>query len=386
LPSCRLFPAVSDLVNREARAAQTDGRGKEAKEETTVETTSLQIFDDMRETIVETLTEGWAGYIDTVVAAYGEAYTRVKTLLGAVQAEIVAREKSQQALMVAVLSVATGGVVGVFAEKLASKLVPAAEKLETTAVYAANNAVFVQVSKVAAEDPVLFKIFRDTTKDAIKKGGDKLTELGLDQFKGEGPQDAFSPNGLSVESYRAQLGKGIRTRAKCLTCFAKLLSQAADSIPVEVAASLRTGMLNNEFFNDTRLADATTNTQEDLANRAELALWCAWALGRDEDYWTKQAAFSNYGSASEVWDWARLRDRLVSKDLGVPEDKITIKAFNPFGKPKLGLDMIGFINWAKSPDMVHTLYEGIPSAGGEAAHHWAYTKMQGIAQMAATAA
>jgi hypothetical protein len=343
---------------------------------------SQDVFSDMRMKIVETLTEDWSPYIEKVTDAYDTAYTNVKNLLGQVQAAIVEREKSQQALMVGVLSVVTGGVVGVFADKLAKTLVPEAEALQRTTVYATRSTLMVQVSKVAQEDPILFKIFRDTTKDAINKGGEKLTEFALDQFKGEGPSDAFSPNGLSVASYRDLLSDGIASRAKLLTTWANILWQSADAFPVEVADSLRTGMLQNDFFDPAKRKHV--HAKDLLVKKAELALWCAWALGRDEDYWEKQVALSNYGG-SEVWDWAPLRDHLVN-DLDVPEDAITVRSMmflDP--RSKVGLDMIGFMNWVKGAGMVHTMYEHIPIAGG-AASHWAKKRMLEMEHLAVTAA
>ena len=345
--------------------------------------TSEKIFTDMRLNIVEVLTEDWSKYLETVTAAYDTAYSRMKELLGEVQAAIIERHRAQQALMVGVLSVVTGGVVGVFAEKLAKRLVPEAEMLETTAIYTTQNTLMVQVTKVAGEDPVLFKILRDTTKDAVKKGGDKLTELGLDKFKGEGPSDGFKPNGLSVADYRRLLNDGITDRAKFLTFFAKLLYQASDLFPAEVAESLRAGMQKNEFFDG-----ATRKHVRDvklLTDKAELALWCAWALARDEDWWEKQVAVKNYGpSMSEVYDWNAVREELVR--LGVPEDPITVvQGFGGGFRAKKGLDVIGLLKWARSVDAVHTLNEGIPIAGGDP-HGWAKNKMLELAHMAITAA
>ena len=342
--------------------------------------TSEKIFTDMRLKIVEVLTEDWSKYIETVTSAYDTAYNNVKDLLGETQAAIIERKKAQQALMVGVLTVITGGVVGVFAEKLAKGLVPEAEALESTAITVTQNRVMVEVTKVAQQDPVLFKIFRDITKDAMKKGGDKLTELGLDQFKGEGPSAPFTPNGLSVADYRDLLNDGITDRAKILTTFATLLYQASDSFTPDTTESLRTGMLQNDFFDDTKRKHM--RDKKWLIAKAELALWCGWALGRDEDWWEKQVAMADYGpSMSEVWDWDKVRKHLV--DLGIPEDSITVSMH--FGAPRKGLDMIGFMKWVKSSDMVHTLYEGIHTAGGDP-HHWAITKMQEVVQMAATAA
>jgi hypothetical protein len=240
------------------------------------------------------------------------------------------------------------------------------------------------VTKAAEKDSVLFEILRDTTKDAIKKGGDKLTELGLDRFKGEGPSDGFQPNGWSVARYRKLLNDGITDRARVLTRIAKFLENAADAFTPELAEAMSDGMLKNDFFDD---ANRIHIKDEDLLERkAELALWCAWALVRDEDYWQKQKSLAGYGpNMSEVFDFRPVLERVI--ELGVPKEAVTID-LNPYkigSKKATGLDVIGFMDWAKSPDMVHTLYEGISIAGGDP-HHFGISRMRDVVTLSNTAA
>jgi len=348
--------------------------------------TSQAIFDDMRQTITETLVTDWSSYISSVSTAYDTAYTSIKTQLGDVQAEIIEHQKAQQALMVGVLTIVTGGVVGVFAEGLAKRipLASSVERLETTVTNTED--ALIEVTKVAEKDSVLFKVLSDTTKDAVKKGGDKLTEIGLDKFKGEAPSSGFSPEGLSVASYRDALTQGINARAKILLVFARLLARNADAFSPDLADAIRQGMYTNEFFTQKYHADAKL-----LAEKAELALWCAWALPRDVDYWTRvdalaKAGVDAYGIDTEALDFAKVRNRLVY--LGVPEDAVTINGYRPgFWKSKAvkGLDVIGLMNWVKKGDVVHTLYEGIPIAGGDS-NHWAKKKMHEVLVQSDTAA
>jgi hypothetical protein len=331
--------------------------------------TSREIFLDMRDRIVETLTEDWSTYIGTLTSTYDRAFTDVKTTLGAVQAAIIERKKEQQALMVGVLSAVTGGVVGVFADKLA-KEAPALVGLET--------ATLTEVTKAAEKDSVLSQILCDTLKDGIKKGGDKLTELGLDHFKSESPSDGFEPEGVRVAEYQRLLNDGVTNRAKVLTRFAVLLYEMADAFSVELADTIRKGMLTNDFFDQKRshLTDSKV-----LRDTAELALWCGWALARDEDYWTKQAALAPALSSSEVFDFNSVRKRII--ELGVPKEAVTIDPFRVW--KHVGLDVVGFKNWVKSSDMVHTLYDQIPHAEA-GAYHFGKIRMQETVRLSFTAA
>jgi hypothetical protein len=337
--------------------------------------TSREIFNDMRITIDHVILTDWNSYISTVTDAYEAAYSRVQGLLDGVKAAITAREQAEQALMVGVLSVLTGGVVGAFADGLVKRM-PAVEK----AAASAQNSI-VNVVKTAEEDPVLYKIFKDTTKDLVKKGADKLQDTGLDHFKAEPRSSGFAPEGMRVEAYRDLLTQGIIARGTLLWNFADALYKRADDWSPEIADLIRQGLYQCDFFKQKYRA------QKDLLKKkAELALWCAWALPRDEEYWTNQRIWVNYQRNTEALDWAPVRDELT--DLGVPEETITLGGVQSgFWKSKAvkGLDVIGFMNWVKTAGMVHTLYEGISISGGEP-HHWAITRMQQVIRMVATAA
>jgi hypothetical protein len=337
--------------------------------------TSREIFNDMRITIDHVMLTDWASYISTVTDAYDAAYSRVVDLLDGVKAAITAREQAEQALMVGVLSVVTGGVVGAFADGLVKRM-PAIEK----AAASAENSI-VNVVKTAEQDPILYKIFKDTTKDLVKKGADKLQEVGLDHFKAEPRSSGFTPEGMRVEAYRGLLTQGIIARGTLLWNFADALYKTADDWSPEVADLIRKGLYQCDFFNQKYRAQ-----KEMLKKKAELALWCAWALPRDEDYWNTQRVLVMYKPNTEALDWAPVRDELA--DLGVPEDVVTLGGVQRgFLKSKVvkGLDVIGFMNWVKTGGMVHTLYEGISISGGEP-HHWANTRMQQVIRMVATAA
>jgi hypothetical protein len=337
--------------------------------------TSREIFNDMRITIDHVMLTDWASYISTVAAAYDSAYSRVQDLLDGVKATITAREQAEQALMVGVLSVVTGGVAGAFADGLVKRM-PAIEKVAASAENSLANVV-----KTAEEDPVLYKVFKDTTKDLVKKGADKLQEVGLDRFKAEPRSNGFKPEGLSVSDYRDLLTQGIISRGSLLWNFADALYRSAEDWSPEVADLIGRGLYQSDFFKQKYRAQ-----KEMLKKKAELALWCAWALPRDEKYWTIQRTLVMYKSNTEALDWAPVRDEL--KGLDVPEDAITLSGVQSgFWKNKAvkGLDVIGFMNWVKSGEMLHTLYEGISISGGQT-HHWAITRMQEVIRMVASAA
>lgn len=349
--------------------------------------TSQAIFDDMRQTISETLLLDWNSYMSTIKTAYDTAYNSIKTKLGEIQARQIERSKAQQELMLGALSIVTGGFVGVFADGLVAKIPKTIETLETKVILMEDVAI--EVTKAARKDSVLFKVLKDTTKDVVTKGADKLTEIGLDQFKGEAPPSGFSPVGLSVASYSNVLLQGITARTKALLIFARILDRNADAFAADQAEAMRKGMYGNEFFTVPKLQV----NGDQLANKAELALWCAWALPRDVKYWTDVDAITSNPAAagmglpnSEAFDFAEVRDWLV--DQGVPEDAVTVNGYKRgFWGPKAakGLDVIGFMNWVKKGDVMHTMYEGIPVAGG-ATRHWGWQRLQEVLRLSDTAA
>jgi hypothetical protein len=320
---------------------------------------SWNIFMEMRERIDHVMLRDLCKYIGTMTAAYDQAFKNVNGLLKDVQAEIIESQARENALMVGTLSILTGAVAGALADGLVKRL-PAVEK-------AAGAQAIAAVAKQAEEDPVLYKVFKDTTKNLVKKGVDQAQELGLDRFKAEPPSDGFQPVGMTVESYRAKLQDGLSDRGEFLWQFADLLLNSADHWTAEAAGMLRDGLYSTDFFKTKAPLHSDI-----LTKKAELALWSAWALVRDEDYWTTQVALKYAPGASEVWHWARLQSRLV--ELDVPEDLITIypMLYIP-GKTTKGLDMVGFKKWARGGGMVHTLFDGIPVDGG--AHHRATARM-----------
>jgi hypothetical protein len=326
--------------------------------------TSREVFMEMRERIDHVLVTDWASYISTMSDAYDTAFNNVNKLLDAVHTAIIERQKAEQALMVTTLSILTGGAAGILAEGLVKRL-PVLEKT----VFSMQGGL-VKVMKVAREDPVLYKVFKDTTKDLVKKGIEKVDDLALDQFKAEPPSSGFEPVGMRVDTYRDQLTQGIIDRGTYLWNFADFLYDTADNWSPEFADTMRQGLYRNDFFQKKPHLH-----KEVLVQKAELALWSAWALPRDEDYWTKQVAMQRSGLRSEALDWAPVRNRL--KDLGVPEDAISVSGIQwgfVRSKAAQGLDVIGFMKWVKS-SLVHTLFDGIPVNGGATTYNWASAKM-----------
>ncbi len=329
--------------------------------------TAREVFMEMRERIDHVLLTDWHQRIVTLTAAYDAAFANVNDLLQQAKAAVIARQQRENALMITTLSILTGGAASVLGEELV-KAMPAVEKT----VFSQQGGLL-RVMKVAEEDRFLYKFFKETTKDLVKKGVEKADDLALDEFKGEPPESGFQPVGMRVAEYTDALTQGIDARAQFLWNFADFLYQTADTWTPDLADIFRQGLYRNEFFQRKHLAP-----RKKLEENAELALWAAWALPRDEDYWNVQLAMVPYGR-SESFDWAPVRSRLI--ELGVPEDAITAGVkWNPRA-PK-GLDVIGLKKWAKSGDFVHTLFDGIPGAGG-AVSHWAQTKMMQATYLAA---
>ena len=200
------------------------------------------IFLEMRSRIDGVLVKQWHNQITTLTAAYDQAFTNVNDLLQRVKAEIIERQQRENALMITTLSILTGGVASVLGDELV-KSMPVIEKT----IYSQRGGLL-KVMKVAQEDAFLYKVFKDTTKDLVKKGVEKVDDLALDQFKGEPPESGFKPVGMRVAAYTDALTQGIDARAQFLWDFADYLYQNADSWTVEMANSMRQGLYQNDFF------------------------------------------------------------------------------------------------------------------------------------------
>lgn len=326
------------------------------------------------------LVTGWGNYISHITTAYDTAYNNQKKMLTDVQSAIIARQQAENALMATALSIITGGLAGALGEGLSRKI----GAVERDVSNAASG--MTEVLEKAADDPILNKVLLDTGKDLIKKGADKVQDLGLDRLKQETPKSGFEPVGMSPAEYKDLLTQGVNDRCDVLFNFVEVLRLTADSWTTEEANTIKDSLYGSEFF---QVRKKPLVNRKDLADTAELALWSVWALARDESYWEKAAALAGYGTG-EAFDWAPLLSRL--KELGVPADSITILGGLGRGvvvpgqlkaRFKQGLDIAGFMDWVRK-NLVSTLFDGIPVAPG--AHHRAFAKMQQIYNMIQSAA
>src|SRR5581483_731794 len=296
--------------------------------------------------------------------SYAGGYNNVGTLLGKVKAAITAERAREQAMMVTTLSILTGGIVGVFADGLVAKF----PKL-TGQIWDLKDGV-IQAVVVAKDDPIMFKLLKAMMKDTVTQGSKLASTFGVAALQGAPPSDGFSAVGMTVEAYRNLLSEGIINRADCLCKIVDVAYQLGDTVTLQTANAMRKGLLQSDFFAQPYRASKNT-----LQNKAELALWCAWALPRDEEYWSTQAKLTPFIRDTANVDFAPVRARL--HDLGVPDRATAIagstRSWGIFTTPVNGLDVISFRKWVKTPDMPHTLFEGIPVT--EAKYSWASGKL-----------
>jgi len=335
---------------------------------------SWQVFMAMQERIDHEMLANWGSYISNITTAYDTAYNNQKTMLTNILNAIIARQQAENALMATALSLVTGGLAGALGEGLSRKISSVQKGVSSV------EHGMAQVIEKAAEDPILNKVLMDTSKDLIKKGVEKVADLGLDQLKGEPPKSGFDPSGMTPARYKDRLTQGATARCIILWNFVDILRQTADSWTPAAANVVRDSIYNSEFF---QIGKKPLVLQEKLADRAELALWSVWALARDEDYWEKAGAMANY-STGETFDWAPLQARL--KELGVPEEAMTTYGVQRgFVKNsiKKGLNVVGLMKWVRN-NLVTTLFDGIPIDPN--GYTWAAAKMMQITHMIQAAA
>jgi len=277
----------------------------------------------------------WKVYADRASQAYAKAYEAQGNLLKNVKKELEEARKKEQEAMTFMLSLVTVGVAGPVAGYLAGK-------------------VATQLEKEAAEK------FVDWAKDKAKEGAKDATEKAVKYLHPEAlGEDPYEPAGVSPVEFMASMLERVDERDYTLT---HLVNQLKDSVTSPALAKYLAEVIVNTSF----IQDTPPDVNKDLlAQRAELALWIAWAIPRDRSYWYKGYATNTPKGAlgigrgdvgAEEILYKPLYDKLVT--MGVPSSEIAlwVQERNRSTRHLVGLWMTGFINWASSPRAVDTVF------------------------------
>jgi hypothetical protein len=302
--------------------------------------TSREKLQDIKNRLV-TAHVGWQAFAEACVPAYEEALKIHKKALSdsKTNTELQAKQLWQ------VFSFALQAFVGPWAPRL---LAPITEKANTVKVYMQGrfwvvdelSAAWTHQAFSGLHDPAkeLAKSIKDTAVEKAKSMAVKMS-------------DAFEPIAEETLIYTARLKEGIHTRGKLLMAMIDELIERSDTIPVAQATSLFNGYVNNCSFLTDVPGDVGDVFKIRFKAEAELAMWVAWAVARDENHWrwaqqTYGAFGSNFHAQPERSAMDPIRLRLIA--LSVPEGEFSsTESMYAGGYKWEGIDMVKLIQWGK---------------------------------------
>lgn len=298
----------------------------------------------------------WTAFFAGLESAYEAAYNAQAKLLSNTKANIDAQKKREQEERTFILSMFTAGLGSPMATHFS-------KELKATAIKNLPD-----IAKAAGGDKIIDDMVGHTIS-ALKTAGGVLNGASKNiqdwVLKSSGIKSAdtsaepFVPAGLTGTQYGANLRQGCQERVNLLKDIVFVFRDTADGFPVPAAKAIREAFAKTDFFTKAPPSKMDDKTRALLASRAKLALWIAWALGRDRTYWTVQSGMRLYGPAmSEVFAWEDLRKELVL--LGVPAGSISFPESRHTGwAASRAMNMEGFIRWASSPNSLQLLFSGL---------------------------
>lgn len=316
---------------------------------------SKDIFRDLIDD-VDRQAGRWLGFFAGLESAYEAAYNAQAKLLSTTKAAIDAQKKREQEERTFILSLVTAGLGSPLATHFSKELkATAVKKLPDIAKAAGGDKI---IDDMVAHTVAALKNTAGALNGASKEVQDwALKATGLKSA--DVSAEPFVPSGLTGTQYGANLRQGCQERVNLLKDIVFLFRDTADGFSTASATAIRQAFSKTEFFTKAPPSKMDDKTKELLASRAKLALWIAWALGRDQKYWSVQSGMRLHGPGmSEVYAWEELRKELML--LGVPTGVVSFpeSRYSALAVSR-AMDMESFIQWASSPNSLQLLFNGL---------------------------
>lgn len=299
--------------------------------------TSHDVLQNLRNRI-DTAETGWATFAEVATQAYDQALnTHTDALKNA--GDLVKLQSDQ---LWAVVNVMLSGLIGPWVPRL---MLPV-EKAGSVAHKYISGKVFWVDDLTAAWTSEAMSELRPVIKDKIKDTG-----IGLMTAKGGSTSDPFKPVVDNTLNYASRLKEGINRRAYLLKLAMDELIEMSDLFSVEIAQAMSDAFKVRCAFLTDLPADTGSGFRSLFTQQAEITMWVAWAVQRDEQYWRwHQYRSGFFGNNWHAQDERRamqpILDRLIK--LGVPQDQVsTIEGHYAGGHSSRFLDMIKLIEWGK---------------------------------------
>jgi hypothetical protein len=170
--------------------------------------------------------------------------------------------------------------------------------------------------------------------------------------------DPYQPVVEKTLIYASRLEEGIKKRSYWLKKMMDEFIDKADRWTPAAAALFEKAMLKFNPFIVDMPKDTGDEFKQNFQAEAEISMWVAWGLARDEKWWIKEQDRWAQGQ-EERKNFYPIMQRLLA--LGVPLDQIASWGTGYLDNRKL-LDMVKFIAWAKKPKPKKTRGEAAPLA------------------------
>jgi type II secretory pathway pseudopilin PulG len=312
----------------------------------------------------------WEAYLWRMGEAYTDAYNSQKNLLKGIRDNIKLAQAAEEANRTLILSFVTAGVGGLIASQLTKQIQKAAIQDAAGQTFQTAKAAL----KAASSDDVLGEVVGHVEKGleiakniATTAAGDPTVKQnieGLQQaigIKAAGvSQDGYTPPGVPPEKYISALQGGQQERINVLKAAMTYL-RSTGWFSEQGAIAIDKNVRQSDFFLKAPPPAMEPGTKAIISRKAKLATWIAWALPRPRDWWERQNVRQSVGQNGEIPLWTPLLNELIV--LGVPINKIMMKGVEFHRswtsseiKQTVHLNMVGFIDWARSRDAFIRLF------------------------------
>ena len=286
----------------------------------------------LMQSLVAEARDKWLAYKSAVAADYDVAYTEMKTTLGSVRKAMEERAKREEAIACFALNLLTVGVGGSLA----------------------GNAVKLGLKKLGAAEAFYDKA-KEIAKEKISEPIAKATEWGYKQLGFEVEGDPFEPVGMTPHEFGQRMEATLLYQSATLQGSLSKI-QMDGGYTLQGVKNLAQMIIPSPFI---QTAPKDQIQPGDLKNKAALALWLAWAWGRDDNYW-KLHGWNQYEdrSRNERDDFEPIRKKLVQ--IGVPPSVCSMKETRYLWMNNTEIvdriNMPDFLDWAGSTAWIQVMF------------------------------
>lgn len=284
---------------------------------------------------IDSAQTGWEAYVKALIPAYDAAYDLHSGALTA--AGTAAKLQAEELWKV------LGLVMTVFGAPWLPKLLGPAKEFG------------------AEMDGLVSNWVKDTVVAAGSEAKSAMKGTLVEQLKNIAVGQTNDPYKPVVEKtliYASRLEEGIKKRAYWLKKMMDDCIDHADQWTPTAASQFEKATLNFNPFVVDMPTDIGDDFKKNFQAEAEISMWVAWGLARDEKWWIKEQDSWKSGQEERKNFWPILQ-RLLT--LGVPMSEISSWGIGYLDNRQL-LDMVKFIAWAKKPKPKKSRGEAAPLA------------------------